>query len=95
MLDEPYAITEIEKENILKNYIVNDKIIKIPRAEKKKMVILKYLSQKFQKNKRYTEKEVNEIIKSIHEDYAALRRYLIQYGFMDREDNGSAYWIID
>ncbi|MBZ9685147.1 DUF2087 domain-containing protein [Clostridium estertheticum] len=95
MVDERYTITEIEKENIIKNYIVNDKIVKIPRAEKKKIIILQYLLQKFQQNKRYTEKEVNEIIKSMHEDYAALRRYLIQYGFMDREDNGSAYWIND
>ncbi|MGH4126239.1 MAG: DUF2087 domain-containing protein [Clostridium sp.] len=95
MIDERYVITEKEKENILKNYIVNDKIIKIPRAEKKKIVILQCLLQKFQKNKRYTENEVNETIKSMHDDYAALRRYLIEYGFMDREDNGSAYWVND
>lgn len=95
MVDERYVTTEIEKENILKIYIVNDRIIKIPRAEKKKIVILQYLLQKFQHNKKYTETEVNEIIKFMHEDYAALRRYLIQYGFMDREDNGSAYWVND
>ena len=93
MVDERYVITEKEKENVLKNYIVEDKIIKIPRAEKKKIIILQYLLQKFQRNKRYTEKEVNEIIKNIHEDFVSLRRYLIQYGFMDREDNGSAYWV--
>ncbi|MGV8982264.1 DUF2087 domain-containing protein [Clostridium sp.] len=95
MVDERYAITEIEKENILKNYILNDKIIKIPRSEKKKIVILQYLLKKFQRNKRYTEMEVNEIIESVNEDYASLRRYLIQYGFMDREDNGGAYWVND
>ena len=95
MVDERYVITEKEKENVLKNYIVNDKIIKIPRAEKKKIIILQYLLQKFQINKRYTEKQVNEIIKNMHEDFVSLRRYLIQYGFMDREDNGSAYWVND
>ena len=93
MVDERYVITEKEKENVLKNYIVKDKIIKIPRAEKKKIIILQYLLLKFQRNKRYTEKEVNEIIKNLHEDFVSLRRYLIQYGFMDREDNGSAYWV--
>jgi len=95
MVDERYVITEIEKENVIKNYIVKDKIIKIPRAEKKKIIILQYLLQKFQHNRKYTETEVNEIIKSMHEDYASLRRYLIQYGFMAREDNGSAYWVND
>jgi hypothetical protein len=95
MVDERYAVTEQEKENILKNYIKNDKISNIPRAEKKKIIILQYLIQKFQRNKRYTEKEVNEIIKSMHEDFATLRRYLIEYGFMERENNGSIYWVND
>lgn len=95
MVDERYAITEQEKENIIKNYIKNDKIINIPRAEKKKIIILQYLLQKFQRNKRYTEKEVNEVIKSMHEDFATLRRYLIEYGFMARENNGSIYWVND
>jgi len=31
----------------------------------------------------------------MHEDFASLCRYLIQYGFMDREDNCSAYWVSD
>lgn len=95
MVDERYVTTEKEKEDIIKNYIKNDKLIKIPRAEKKKIIILQYLLQKFERNKRYTEKEVNEIIKPMHEDFASLRRYLIQYGFMDREDNCSAYWVND
>ena len=95
MVDERYSVTEQEKENIIKNHIKNDKIINIPRAEKKKIIILQYLLQKFQRNRRYTEKEVNEIISSMHEDFATLRRYLIEYGFMDREDNGSTYWLND
>jgi hypothetical protein len=95
MVDERYAITEKERENVIKNCIKNDKIVNIPRSEKKKIIILKYLSQKFQHNKKYTETEVNETIKQMHEDFAALRRYLIQYGFMDREDNGSSYWLND
>lgn len=93
MVDERYVITEKDKETVIKNYIVNDKIIKIPRAEKKKIIILQYLLLKFQTNKRYTEKQVNEIIKNMNEDFVSLRRYLIQYGFMDREDDGSAYWV--
>lgn len=95
MVDERYAITEKEKEKILKNYIVDDRIINIPRSEKKKIVILQCLLQKFERNKRYTEKEVNNIIISMHEDFASLRRYLIQYGFMNRDDDGSSYWVND
>lgn len=95
MVDERYVITEKERENIIKNHIKNNRIVNIPRAEKKKIVILQYLMQRFENNKKYSETEVNEIIKQMHEDFAALRRYLIQYGFMAREDDGSSYWIND
>jgi len=95
MVDARYLTTEREKETIIKNHIKNGKILNIPRAEKKKIIILQYLLQKFQQNKRYTEKEVNEIIKPMHEDFACLRRYLIEYGFMGREDDCSAYWVKD
>jgi hypothetical protein len=92
MLDERYVITQQDKENTIKNYIKKDKITNIPRSEKKKIIILQYVVLKFQRNERYTEKEVNEIISSMHDDFAALRRYLIVYGFMARENDGSVYW---
>jgi hypothetical protein len=34
---------------------------------------------------------VNEILKNAYEDYATLRRYLIEYDFMDRKADGSQY----
>jgi len=34
---------------------------------------------------------VNEIIKSLIDDYVTVRRYLIEYGFMDRNKDGSEY----
>ena len=33
----------------------------------------------------YTEREVNEILKAFHEDYASLRRYLIDTGLLNRQ----------
>lgn len=93
MVDERYAITEDEKKKVIKNYIKNDRLINFPSSEKKKIIILQYLITKFEANKRYTEKDVNEIIESFYEDYATLRRYLIQYGFMGRENDCSYYWV--
>jgi len=34
--------------------------------------------------------EVNELITTFHPDYALFRRYLVDHGFMTREDN--LYW---
>ncbi len=33
------------------------------------------------------------ILKPIYHDYVMIRRYLIEYGFLDRHRDGSAYWV--
>ncbi|MNW69193.1 hypothetical protein D3C74_481460 [compost metagenome] len=48
---------------------------------------------RFDAKKKYSEKEVNEILRTVDSDYATLRRYLIEYGFIDRKDDGSLYWV--
>ncbi len=93
MVDERYVITQAEKEKVLKNYIKDGKVIAFPSKEKKKLIILQHIMEQFPANRSYTEKEVNEIIKHIIEDYVTVRRYLIQYGFLDRKKDGSQYWV--
>ena len=51
------------------------------------------ISKRFQIGKIYGEKEVNQILKMVYEDYVTLRRYLIEYGFLDRKPDGSQYWL--
>lgn len=97
MIDERFAITKEENDKILKKYF--DKGLDGPlsdfpiRKEKRKVVILRHLSKRFDPQKKYTEKEVNEILKAAYDDYVTLRRYLIDYGFMDRLRDGSQYWL--
>ncbi|WP_238162495.1 DUF2087 domain-containing protein [Cohnella sp. AR92] len=96
MVDERYAVTEQERESVMKIYFKegpDGPLSEIPRKEKRKLVVLRHLARQFSDNKKYTEKEVNEVLKKRHADFATLRRYLIEYGFMDREPNGSLYWI--
>ena len=93
MVDDRYVITQAEKEKVLKNYLKEGKVIAFPSKEKKKLIILQYIMEQFIGQKTYTEKEVNKIIKDIIEDYVTVRRYLIQYGFMDRKQDGSQYWV--
>lgn len=38
-------------------------------------------------------KEFNEIIKTAYYDYVTVRRFLIEYGFLDRKPDGSQYWL--
>ena len=41
----------------------------------------------------YSEKEVNKILSRVYEDYVLLRRYLIEYGFLDRTRDGAVYFL--
>jgi hypothetical protein len=48
------------------------------------------LALEFDVGVRYTEREVNETLKRFHPDYAALRRFLVDDGFLSRERG--EYW---
>ena len=63
-----------------------------PPKEKKKVVILRTIAKEFEEGIRYSEVQVNEILKDIYPDYVTLRRYLIEYGYLERTRDGSAYW---
>ena len=95
MVDNRYEITEEEYQKILGNVFESQKPLKLKvfsSKEKKKIVTLRRLAEEFEPGRKYTEKEVNQILGSVYEDYAILRRYLIEYGYMDRTKACSAYW---
>jgi hypothetical protein len=62
---------------------------------KSRLVILWEVTKRFEADRTYSEKEVNEILKTVYDDYATIRRHLIEYGFMDRKLDGSEYWLKD
>lgn len=66
----------------------------IPAREKKKYIILCMIIHYFEKDKKYSEKEVNEILKPMFEDFVMMRRYLVDYNFLDRTTDGKAYWLV-
>lgn len=50
------------------------------------------LAQDFEPGTRYSEKQVNLILGKRYADTAALRRYLVDEGFLDREGGAGRYW---
>ncbi|MGG5460967.1 DUF2087 domain-containing protein [Clostridium sp. B9] len=93
-LDDRYNITDKEKESVIKIYMDESGAIKtFPSKEKKKIIILSQVVKNFSKGKKYSEKEINRILKRIYDDYARLRRALIEYGFLNRSNDCSSYWV--
>jgi predicted nucleic acid-binding Zn ribbon protein len=97
MVDERYVFTEKEKEQIINKYFENNgdgPLIEWPSKEKRRVAVVQHISAKFEPGRQYTEKEVNEILKQVYEtDYVVLRRYLIEYGFLDRTRDCRTYWV--
>jgi DNA-binding CsgD family transcriptional regulator len=96
MVDDRYSITTTENEKLLKNFFPKGPkgpIKTFSVREKHKLVILREISKRFESNRKYSEKEVNEILKAAHDDFVTLRRYMIEYGFMERKPDGSQYWL--
>lgn len=80
---------------VIRNYTNPDGTLKfIPTQQKKMLAILKYVVRDFEPDRKYSEKEVNEILERYNEDYAQLRRELVEFGFMGREGGGKSYWLI-
>lgn len=82
----------------LKNFLDNEGRLKsYPSKSKQKVYALFYLASKFEVGVRYSEKEVNQILKDWHifEDWAMLRRDMYDRGFLGRELNGAVYWLKD
>jgi hypothetical protein len=80
-------------QKVLRDYMVEGRLKLIPRQWKKREVILRYLVEQFEPGRRYSEREVNEVISQTHDDYATLRRELIDSRRMGRERE--VYWRIE
>ncbi len=92
-VDERYAITEEERTECLKKYFEESVLLRFPKKQKRIIIVLQYIVSFFERKHIYSEKEVNAILKEIYSDYVTIRRYLIEYGFLDRKADGSEYWI--
>jgi hypothetical protein len=79
-----------EQAAVLRGFLVGGKLVSIPVARRKRMVVLDWLAQQFEPGRVYPEKEVNAILKAFHADFAALRRYLVDEEFLQRRQG--FYW---
>ncbi|MEU9716737.1 DUF2087 domain-containing protein [Streptomyces sp. NPDC047976] len=68
------------------------RLIAIPRKAARREQLLEHLAETlFAPDREYSEPEVNDALRTVHEDCSALRRYLITSGLLTRTRDGSSY----
>ena len=83
-----------EREKILRIFFkegVDGPLHNYPSQNKKKLVVLANFATQFELNKAYTELEINLKLKSRFEDFATLRRDLVEFGFFERTPDCKEY----
>lgn len=75
---------------VLRTFFTGDRLREIPTQRSKRRLVIERLAQDFEPGIRYDESAVNEQLRTYHDDYAALRRYLVDEGIMTRAEG--VYW---
>jgi hypothetical protein len=75
---------------VLRRFVKDGRLTSIPSSHGKRLVVLDWLAQRFEPGEIYPERAVNLTIDKVHGDYATLRRYLVDDGFLERRDG--FYW---
>ncbi len=86
------TIGDVQTRKVLRNMFEGDRLIMLPANPRKLRLLVEWLVTCFEESTRYSEQQVNAIIMRYHEDYATLRRAMIEEGLMQREHG--VYWRI-
>ncbi len=79
-----------DEQAVLRTFFRKGRLTEIPARESKRRIVLERIAIEFDPGVRYDEREVNAIVGRFFHDHAALRRYLVDEGFLTRERG--RYW---
>jgi len=79
------------RERVLATFLDGDgRLTQMPAKHRKRLVVLDHIARVFEPGMRYTELEVNAMVRAFHDDVAMVRRYLVDAEFLSRADG--EYW---
>jgi len=90
-LDPASVIEAIAADQRLRVFVKKGRIETMPARQSRRRLLLDKIAQGFEPGVRYPEYRVSRFLGAIYDDYAALRRYLVDEQFMSRTAAG-VYW---
>jgi hypothetical protein len=82
----------VEPDAAIARWFDRGRLTAIPAKRGKRLPVLSRLAEEFEPGVYYSEADVNAALRAFHPDVAALRRYLVEEGFMSRVPGGFSYW---
>ena len=89
---EPLPPKSEERARVVATFIRDGRLVTIPAQYKKRRFIMEEIAHSFEWGRLYEEKEVNEFMRTFHDDVASLRREMIDEHIMMRESG--RYWLM-
>jgi hypothetical protein len=78
------------RDAVLARFLTGGRIAQMPAKRSRRLLVLDHVARAFEPGRRYAERDVNVVLRAFFADYAALRRYLVDEGFLARD--GGEYW---
>lgn len=85
--DGPWSADEVD---VMRRFFEGSRLRSIPTQVAKRRVVLERLAMEFEPGLRYSERDVNLVLQTFHDDYVTLRRYMVDEGMLTRADG--VYW---
>ncbi len=85
-----YGDVAAETAAVLRVFLPHGRLAQMPAQRTKRRIVLDHIARVFEPGVRYAERDVNSLLRAFGDDYATLRRYLVDEGFLARA--GGEYW---
>jgi hypothetical protein len=83
---EAYDAARAEQERLVGRLFTDGRIERVPAKRKVRAAVLLEVVSRFEPGRNYSEPEVIQVLLGVHEDFAYLRRELVNYHYLERED---------
>lgn len=81
-----YDVARAEQQRLVGRLFTEGRLERVPAKRKVRAAVLLEVASRFEPGRVYSEPEVNELLLEVHEDFAYLRRELVNYHYLERED---------
>jgi hypothetical protein len=89
---EPFLVPDEDptSQRIFRAFVREGRISALPARSSKRLALLDHVARLFEPGVRYPEPIVNRRLQNVFDDYVTLRRYLVDAGYLSREN--AIYW---